>query len=198
MLDNSNSLHNAEAMTRLESYIEKRAPHEKEIVRIERKLEQHLSREEARETAARIYDLAFDVDEEINRILSDPKVTQLYEYDGLFFNPRGKTGFHRAFSGFNVLHSLNNQKIDLFFSHRDKDSALKWLMDELETHRWEATVRRMNWEDEGSLSCLTREVIDAIMADVRERRRKAKEESASVLSPEEKAFFQSYEQALRG
>ena len=197
MPDNSNSLHNSEAMTRLESYVEKRAPHEKEIVRIERKLEQHLSREEARETAARIYDLAFDVDEEINRILSDPKVTRLYEYDGLFFTPKGKTGFHRAFSGFHVLQSLDNHKIDLFFSHREKDSALKWLMDELETHRWEATVRRMNWEDEGSLSCLTREVIDAIMADVRERRRKAKEQTPSLMTPEEQAFFQRYEQEMR-
>ena len=40
------------------------------------------------------------------------------------------------------------------------------------------------------------EVIDTIVADMRERSRRA-EEGSPLLSPEEQAFFQSFEEEMR-
>src|ERR1700694_1008456 len=63
--------------------------HQKHRERIQNKLEEFLLAPEARDTATQVYDLALDVDEEIARILKDPLVGRLYEYDGRFFTPRG-------------------------------------------------------------------------------------------------------------
>lgn len=184
-----------EPMTSCEFFAAKRCPHEREIHRIREKLGQFLSLEEAHETAACIYDLAFDVDEELTRILSDPLVSKFYEYDGLFFTPRGTHLFHRAFNGIHILQSLNNEKIETFFRGRKKADALHWLMDELGKHIWEAKIRRLHWEESGTLSTVSREVIEAIVQDVRERRRRAAE-ARRPLSAEQQAFFQPYENQM--
>src|SRR5579862_3125445 len=76
--------------------------------RIQDKLEEFLPAAEARETATQVYDLARDVDEEIDRILKDPLVGRLYEYDGRFFTPRGTRLFHTAFDGLHLLKSLTD------------------------------------------------------------------------------------------
>ena len=54
----------------------------------------------------------------------------------------------------------------------------------------------MNWEEEGSLNCLSKEVMDAIFEDVTERRRQRAALVPPPFSPEEKAFFESYEKQL--
>lgn len=181
-------------MIDLETSIEKKG-HQKQVVRVQKELEQFLSKEEARETAMQIYDLVLDVDEEIDRILQDPSVTRLYEYDGLFFTPRGTQSFHRAFNGIHILESLSNSRIETFFRGREKNFALRWFMEELGTHIWEAKIRRMNWEEYRTLSTVPPHVIEAIIQDIQERRSRAAAEPPP-LSPQEQAFFQFYEKEL--
>ena len=178
------------AMIDLETSIEKKG-HQKEVVRVQKELGQFLSKEEARETAMQTYDLVLDVDEEIDRILQDQSVTRLYEYDGLFFTPRGTQSFHRAFNGIHILESLSNSRIETFFRGREKHFALKWFLEELGTHLWEVKVRRMNWEEFRSLGILPPAVISEIIRDVQSRRRA--KEPPPPLSPQEQAFFQFYE-----
>jgi hypothetical protein len=78
-------------------------PHQEQRERIQHKLEEFLSAEEARETATHIKNLALGIDEEIGRILKDPSVRRFYEYDGRFFAPRGTRLFHTAFDGLRLL-----------------------------------------------------------------------------------------------
>jgi hypothetical protein len=169
--------------------------HQKHRDRIQNKLEEFLPAREARDTATQIYDLALDVDEEISRILKDPLVGRLYEYDGRFFTPRGTRLFHTAFDGLHILKSLKDSILETFFRRREKHFAIRWLMEELGKHAWVAKIRRMNWEESGTLSMVPKGVLDAIIQDIRERRKQAGED-APPLSPEEQAFFQSYEEEM--
>jgi hypothetical protein len=170
--------------------------HQKHRERIQSKLEEFLPAHEARDTATQVYDLALDVDEEIGRILKDPWVGRLYEYDGRFFTPRGTQLFHAAFDGLHILKSLGDSILETFFRGREKRFAIRWLMEELGTHAWVAKIRRMNWEESGTLSLVPKEVLDEIIKDIRERRREAGGDPPP-LSPEEQAFFQSYEEEMR-
>ena len=170
--------------------------HQKHRERIQSKLEEFLPAHEARDTATQVYDLALDVDEEIGRILKDPLVGRLYEYDGRFFTPRGTQLFHAAFDGLHILKSLRDSMLETFFRGREKRFAIRWLMEELGTHAWVAKIRRMNWEESHTLSLVPQEVLDEIIKDIRERRRQAGE-NPPPLSPEEQAFFQSYEEEMR-
>ncbi len=56
-------------------------PHQKHRERIHNELKEFLSAQDARETATHVYNLALDIDEEIGRILKDPLIRRLYEYD---------------------------------------------------------------------------------------------------------------------
>ena len=170
-------------------------PHRKHRERIQSELKEFLSAHEAQETATRICSLALDIDEEIGRILKDPLARRLYDYDGQFFTPRGTRGFHTAFDGLHLLKSLKDSILETFFRGREKRVAIRWLMEELGKHAWVAKLRRMNWEESGTLSIVPKEVLDAIIEDIRERRRQAGED-APPLSPEEQAFFQSYEEEM--
>ena len=170
--------------------------HQKHRERIQNELEEFLPAHEARDTATQVYDLALDVDEEIGRILKDPLVGRLYEYDGRFFTPRGTQLFHAAFDGLHILKSLGDSILETFFRGREKRFAMRWLMEELGTHAWVAKIRRMNWEESHTLSLVPQEVLDEIIKDIRERRRQAGE-NPPPLSPEEQAFFQSYEEEMR-
>jgi hypothetical protein len=76
--------------------------HQKYREHIQNKLEEFLPAHEARDTAMQVYDLALEIDEEIGRILKDPVVRRLYDYDGRFFTPRGTELFHAAFDGFHI------------------------------------------------------------------------------------------------
>src|SRR5262245_48229941 len=96
---------------------------EKELLRIEEKLREYLPKLEAERVTAAICGLVQEVDEELDRILSDPRVDGLYEYDGLFFTPRGTHSFHRAFDGIHILCSLDDYKIEIFFRGKDKGHA---------------------------------------------------------------------------
>jgi hypothetical protein len=173
-----------------EALIQRRGLHENELLRIEEKFLEYLPKLEAERVTSEICGLVLEVDEELDRILSDPLVGALYEYDGLFFRPRGTHLFHRAFNGIHILRSLDNHKIEIFFRWKDKSHAVQWMMEELGSHTWEAKVRRMNWEEEGTLNTVTKEVIEAIVEDIQERR---KAYQARPLSPEEETFFKSYE-----
>lgn len=170
--------------------------HQKHLECIQNKLEEFLFAHEARDTAVQIYDLALDVDEEIGRILKDPLVGMLYKYNGQFFIPRGTRLFYTAFDGLHILKSLKDSMLETFFYRREKHFAIRWLMEELAKHAWVAKMRRMNWEESHSLGLVPKEVLDAIIEDILERRRQAGEDPPT-LSLEEQAFFQSYEEELR-
>lgn len=167
-------------------------PHQKHRQRIEKELSEFLSAHEARDTATRVYNLAIEIDEDIDRILKDPLVRRLYEYDGKFFTPRGTPGFQVAFDGLHLLRSLSDSKIGAFFRGRDKHFAIRWLLKELGTHAWVAKRLRMNWEESHTLGLVPKEVLEAIIKDALERRREA-EAGPPELPLEERAFFQSYE-----
>ena len=168
--------------------IQRRGLQEKELLRLEEKFREYLPRLEAQRLTAEICGLVLEVDEELDRILSDPLVVVLYEYDGLFFRPRGTHLFHRAFDGIHILRSLDDYKIEVFLRGKDKSHAVRWMLEELGSHTWESKVRRMNWEEEGTLNTLTKEVIEAIIEDIHEH--------TQVLSPEEQSFFKSYEMQM--
>lgn len=172
------------------------ALHQKHRERIQNELEEFLPAHEARDTATQVHDLALDVDEEIGRILKDPWVGRLYEYDGQFFTPRGTRLFHTAFDGLHILKSLKDSMLGTFFRGREKHFAIRWLMEELGKHAWVAKIRRMNWEEFGTLSLVPQEVLDEITEDIHERRREAGGDPPP-LSSEEQAFFQSYEEEMR-
>jgi hypothetical protein len=165
--------------------------HQQEVERIQSKLEEFLSAPEAEETAMQVCDLALDVDEEIHRILKDPLVGRLYEYDGQFFTRRGTGRFHTAFDGLHILKSLGNSMIDTFFRRNKTRVAIRWLLDELHKHIWVAKRRRMNWEECRTLGLLTNEVIQEII-DLHELGRPT-EETPPPLSAEEQAFFKFFE-----
>ena len=173
-----------------EALILRRGLNESELLRIEEKFREYLPMLEAERVTAEICALVLEVDEELDRILSDPLVNALYEYDGIFFRPRGTHLFHRAFDGIHILRSLDNHKIEIFFRWKDNSHAIRWMMEELGSHTWEVKVRRMNWEDEGTLNTISQEVIEAIIEDIQERR---KADQTQALSPEEQSFFKSYE-----
>jgi hypothetical protein len=170
--------------------------HQRHRERIQNKLEEFLPAAEARETAMEVYNLALDVGEEIGRILKDPLVGKLYEYDGRFFIPRGTGLFHTAFDGLHLLKSLKDSMLETFFRGREKRMAIRWLMEELGKHAWVAKIRRMNWEESGTLSIVPKDVLDEIIKDTGGRRRQT-EADPSPLSPEEQAFFQSFEEQMR-
>jgi hypothetical protein len=165
--------------------------------RIQNKLKDFLTVQEARDTARHVYDLTLDVDAEISRILKDPLVRRLYEYDGQFFTPRGTRLFHTAFDGLHLLKSLNDSILEAFFCGREKHVAIQWLLEELGKHAWVAKMRRMNWEESHTLGVVPKEVLEGIIRDAWERRR----EAAAVpprLSLEEQTFFQSFEEQMVG
>jgi hypothetical protein len=167
-------------------------PRQEQKRRIETELSEFLSAHEARDIATRVYNLAIEIDEDIDRILKDPLAGRLYEYDGKFFTPRGTFGFHVAFDGLHLLSSLSDSKIGAFFRGREKQFAIRWLLKELGTHAWVAKRLRMNWEESHTLGLVPKEVLEAIFKDALERRREAAA-GPPELSLEERAFFQSYE-----
>jgi hypothetical protein len=167
--------------------------HQAQAQRIESKLAEFLPPHEARELAKQVYDLVLDVDEDIDRILQDPLVGTIYDYDGQFFTPRGTVGFHAAFNGLHILKSLGNY-IDPFFRAQPKRSAIRRLLDELNMHRWVAKRRRMNWEELGTLSLIPEETIREI---INARRRAEMEATPQPLSIEEQAFFECFEEQLK-
>jgi hypothetical protein len=166
-----------------------------EVQYIEGKLGQFLTAQEARELTMQISDIAVEVDEEIARVLRDPLVGKLYEYDGQFFTPRGKCGFQTAFDGLHLLRSLGNF-IDTFFKGKSKQSAIRWLLDELSKHSWAAKRRRMNWEEFSTLQLVPLAILQGII-DAHGRLRES-ENTPPPLSAEEQAFFKTFEQQFPG
>jgi len=165
--------------------------HQAELQRIQKKLAEFLSPREARELAKKAFVLALEVDDDIRRILQDPIIEELYNYDGQFFTLRGASGFYTAFDGLHLLSTLSNS-IDIVFKTLPKRSAIECLLADLDQHRWVAKRRRMNWEDCGTL-CLVpeetvREIIDA------QKRELAL--NPPPLSAEEQAFFMYFEKQL--
>jgi hypothetical protein len=166
----------------------------RQLQRVQNKLEEFLSPQDARETIMSIYDLVLEIDQELDRILMDRLVQSSYEYDGQFFTPKCSWGFHRAFDGIHVLESLSEERLQTFFRVQEKGLAIRWLMNELEKHTWEAKIRRINWEEFQTLSVVPKQVLDEIVRDIREQKRQAAEVSA--LSPEEVSFFKPLEEQM--
>lgn len=160
---------------------------------IQNKLRAFLSVPEARETTARVRNVALGIDEDIGRILKDPLVRRLYEYDGQFFTPRGTRFFHTAFDGLHLLQWLSDSSLETFFRGTRKNAAIRWMLEELGKHAWMAKVRRMNWEEFQTLDLVPQEVIGTIVNGAWERTREA---NPPRLSSEEQAFFQSFEKQI--
>jgi hypothetical protein len=175
--------------------VEARCAHQAHRERIQSELKKFLSAHEARETATDIYNLALDIDEEIGRILKDPLVRKLYEYDGQFFTPRGTRLFHTAFDGVHLLEWLSDSILATFFRGREKRFAIRWLLNELGRHAWVAKRRRMNWEESHILDLLPKEALETIIKSASERRTEV-EADPPPLSLEEQAFFQSFEEQM--
>jgi hypothetical protein len=169
--------------------------HQAHRERIQSELKEFLSAQEARETAAQVYNLALDVDEDIGRILKDPLARGLYDYDGQFFTPRGTRHFHTAFDGLRLLKWLSDSMLATFFGGREKHFAIRWLLEELGKHAWVAKRRRMNWEESHTLDLVPKEVLEAIIKTAWERRSEV-EAGPPPLSLEEQAFFQSFEEQM--
>jgi hypothetical protein len=169
--------------------------HQEHRERIQSALMEFLSPREARETAAQVCELALETDEEIGRILKDPKVGRLYEYDGQFFTPRGTRLFHTAFDGLHLLKSLSGSIIEAFFRGREKHSAIRLLLEELSKHAWLARIRRMNWEEFDTLDLVPKDVLEAIVKHSWKRKREALE-SPPRMSVEEQTFFEPFEKQL--
>ena len=169
--------------------------HQAHRERIQSELKEFLSAHEARETATNVYNLALDIDQEIGRILKDPLVRRLYEYDGQFFTPRGNRLFHTAFDGVHLLKWLSDSILATFFYGREKRFAIRWLLDELGRHAWVAKRRRMNWEESRTLDLMPKEALEAIIRSASGRRTEV-EADPPPLSLEEQAFFQSFEEQM--
>jgi hypothetical protein len=163
--------------------------------RIQSELKEFLSADEARETASHVYNLALDIDEEIDKILKDPSARRLYDYDGQFFTARGTRHFHTAFDGLHLLQWLSDSILATFFCGRKKKLAIRWLLEELGKHAWVAKRRRMNWEESHTLDLVPKEVLEAIIKGTWERRREVGA-GPPPLSFEERAFFQSFEEQM--
>jgi hypothetical protein len=183
-------------MTEFKTKLEAIERRRKEVARIREELDWFLPPIEAQNLAATIGRIAWRVDGEIDRLLRDPLITAFYEYDGLFFTSRGTTQFHRAFDGIHILRCLDRDRINCFFRGRPPASGIRCLIQDLDTHVWEVAVRRMNWEDEGHLGVLSKEVVAAVVEDVTERRKQAAATTPPPLTPQEQTFFRSYEKAL--
>jgi hypothetical protein len=169
--------------------------HQAHRKRIQSELEQFLPAHEARETATNVYNLALDIDQEIARILTDPLARRLYNYDGQFFTPRNKRGFHAAYDGIHLLKWLSDSMLATFFHGKEKRFAILWLLDELGKHAWAAKRRRMNWEESHTLDLVPKEVLAAIINTASERRTDVEADSPP-LSFEEQAFFQFFEEQM--
>jgi hypothetical protein len=170
-------------------------PRQQHRERIQSELTEFLSAPEARETATRVYHVALDIDAEIGRILKDPLVWRLYDYDGQFFTPRGARLFHTAFDGIHLLRSLSDSILATFFRGREKHCAIRWLLEELGKHAWVAQRRRMSWEESHTLGLVPPEVLETMIQGSRERRTEAGA-GPPRLSLEEQAFFQSFEEQM--
>jgi hypothetical protein len=175
--------------------IEAPGVHQAHRERIQNQLKKFLSAREARETATHVYNLALDIDQEIGKILKDPLVRRLYEYDGQFFTPRGTRLFQAACDGVHVLKGLNDSRLATFFSGREKRAAIRWLLDELGRHAWVAKRRRINWEESHTLDLIPKEALEAIIKSASGRRTEV-EADPPPLSLEEQAFFQSFEEQM--
>jgi hypothetical protein len=175
--------------------IEVLGAHQAHRERIQSELKEFLSAREARETATSVYNLALDIDQEIGKILKDPLVRRLYEYDGQFFTPRGTQLFHTAFDGVHLLKWLSDSILATFFCGREKRFAIRWLLDELGRHAWVAKRRRMNWEESHTLDLIPKEALEAIIKSASGRRTEV-EADPPPLSLEEQAFFQSFEEQM--
>lgn len=165
-----------------------------EVERITQKLAEFLPPEEARNVALQIRDVALAIDEEIDLLLKDPLVQELYEYDGLFFTLKGSTQFHTAFDGLRLLQSLDNSIIEVFFRGRKREFSVRWLLDEVSKHSWVAQKRRLNWEESQTLGLLRKGTVEEIIKANRSARSRTGE---AQLSAEEQAFFRFFEEEMR-
>jgi hypothetical protein len=84
--------------------------------------------------------------------------------------------------------------IETFFRGRKKRFAIRWLLEELDKHSSVAKRRRMNWEESHTLGLLTKEVVQEII-DIHERAGQTGV-NPPPLSPEEQAFFKSFEDEM--
>jgi hypothetical protein len=169
-------------------------PYRENIESIQRKLRVFLSAREAAGVATQICKVAIDIDEEIGRILQDPRVGKLYDYDGQFFTARFERLFHTTFDGHHLLKWLRETSLEPYFRGKEKSRAIEGLLEDLRKHVSVARVRRMNWEDSGTLGMLRKDVLDALLQESQER---MKEANPPQLSEEEQAFFQTFETQLK-
>jgi hypothetical protein len=169
-------------------------PYQEHIDNIHNKLKEFLPLPEALTVATQVQEAALEIDEEIGRILKDPKVRKLYDYDGQFFTARFERLFHTAFDGDHILKWLRETTVASFFRGKEKQGAIEYMLEEVRKHAAVAKIRRMNWEDTQTLGMLPKDVLDALLKESHERMKACE---VVAMSSEEQVFFQSFEEQLK-
>lgn len=175
---------------------EKINKYEAEIERVQRTLENFLGKENSRKVAAKIYDMALDIDASLESLLNDPRAASKYNYDGEFFETKSGHGFFKVLNGLGFLKkAASDSNIEIFFKHY-KSSArafghmLWWLRD---NYVWLAKARLLNWQERGDIGLVSKEVLEEILEN--QKINEIRDEGGVLpLSPGEQEFFKLYEE----
>lgn len=145
---------------------------------------------EASEIAAEIYDKALEMDEIIKELLHDPRISELYDYDGRNFSSKSGEYFSPAMSGKRLLETLiSGETIEAcFLVNKDNESATKDALRIVGNRLKEDQTVLFNWRKYGIVSIAGPETIGEEL-DRRDR-------TVTPMSEEEKRFFESYEKEL--
>ncbi len=171
--------------------------------RIQKTLERFLNKKRAHEVAEIIYDLALQIDANINALLKYPKVLKSYNYDGEFFEPKDGFGFHKACNGLAFLRgAASSHNIELFLgSYKIKDgeeqainSMLNWFR---VNYVWVAKARLLNWKERGEIGLVFKEVLRESIEDHKAREKELADKiKVDPLSESEQDFFKLYEEEM--
>lgn len=177
----------------------------KQKVEVVPKLDQEVIRKkvqkEAQKICAELLDIAFDIDENINALLKNPRVLKKYDYDGNFFTPKGGFGFHRVIDGVNSLTSLDNN-IRSYFWSRNKIQAIAEIIESATKLREEAEAALSNWKEYGVVSAinpgLVREILEFHQSRIENKisNMVPVETEPPELKEEERIFLREYEEQM--
>ncbi len=151
-------------------------------------LDKQLPTPEAVKLAALIDNTALTVDLLLAELLGDPELSERYDYDGQFFTPKDRWGFHRVFDGEHIVRST--EACLNCFLEQPAETRAAFLEEFLATHVFEVQARLTNWKEYRTLHLIPLSVIEEIV-----KAEKASE--PAPLSESEREFFKVYESQLK-
>ncbi|PJE51292.1 MAG: hypothetical protein COV29_00865 [Candidatus Yanofskybacteria bacterium CG10_big_fil_rev_8_21_14_0_10_36_16] len=164
--------------------------YEKEVERIQLELEKYLNKDDAQKTTREIYDMVLDIDENLNELLSDPKVLENYYYDGYIFESKNKSvEIHNAPNGLVILKSLDGGILDKL--REDKVVATKALFEWIKKYADRSKFLLTRWREDKTLRMFNPK-------EIKEIAKEAERSKVTSLSNEEQEFFKFYEEQLKG